>query len=137
MDFSSKSDFLAAEHRRNVDGFIDAVVSIVPCDLGIEGQNELGVKLRFHVENRLVPGLLAVVTSLLEAGPEALETGLPSWIEQVSTALPSDAETLTEAGRQLDPDGYALLEENLGLSPARCLAVEMFHSHFLSLTHGS
>lgn len=134
MEFSSKSDFLAAEHRRNVDGFIDAVVSIMPCDLGIEGRNELGVKLRFHVENGLVPGLLAVVASLLEAGPEVLDSGLPSWIEQVSTVLPGDAEILTKAGRQLDPDGCALLEENLGLSPDRCLAVEIFHSHFLSLT---
>ena len=42
--------FLAAQHRTMVDEFIDAVVSAVPVDLGIEGRNALGLAVRGHVE---------------------------------------------------------------------------------------
>ena len=133
MDVSSRSAFLAAEHRRNVAEFIEVVVSIVPSTLGIEERNELEAKVRFQVENGLVPGLLAVVAFLLEASPQDLNRDLPRWIERVSTVLPVDAEALTEAGRQVDPVGYALLSETMGLAQDQSLAVDMFHSHLLSL----
>ena len=133
MNVSSRSAFLAAEHRRNVAEFVEAIASIVPGDLGIEERNELEAKVRFQVENGLVPGLLAVVAFLLEASPQDLNRDLPRWIERVSTVLPVDAEALTEAGRQVDPAGYTLLSETMGLTQDKALAVDMFHSHLLSL----
>ena len=73
MDVSSKSAFLAAEHCRNVAEFIEAVVSIVPGDLGIEERHELEAKVRFQVENGLVPGAAGgcrVPLGSQSAGPE-------------------------------------------------------------------
>ena len=40
---------------------------------------------------------------------------------------------LTEADKRVDPGSYALLGENLGLSPDQCMGVQMFHAHLLSV----
>ena len=70
---------------------------------------------------------------LLQASPDALEHDLPEWLERTSTALPSEAAFLTEAGRMIDPKSYALLTENLDLPPDKCLGVMMFHVHLAGM----
>ena len=134
MDDRRELDFLAGEHQKMISELVEAVISEVPVGLGIEERNALGISVRFHAETVLVPGVLAVTALLLGAGPDVLNRDLPRWIERVSSVLPADAQVLTEAGRQVDPAGYALLEENLGLAPDQCLGVEMFHSYLLGLT---
>ena len=126
-------EFLAGEHRRVVDNFIKDAIDVLAKDLGMVERNELEVNLRFYVETQLVPGLLAVNALMLQASSEALEHDLPEWIERTSTALPSEAAFLTEAGRMVDPKSYALLTENLDLSPDQCLGVMMFQAHLLSM----
>ena len=127
------NEFLAGEHRMVVDRFIEDAAGVLSEGLGIVERNELEVNLRFYVETQLVPGLLAVNALLLGASSEALERDLPEWIERASTVLPAEAAFLTEAGRGVDPLSYSLLAENLGLSPGRCLGVEVFWDHLLSM----
>ena len=126
-------EFLAAEHRRVVDNFIQDAIDVLEKDLGMVERNELEVNLRFCVETQLVPGLLAVNALLLQASPKALQKDIPEWIERSSTALPSEAAFLTEAGRRVDPNSYALLTENLDLAPDQCLGVMMFQAHLLTM----
>lgn len=52
----------------------------------------------------------------LGTGPDEL-AWLPEWLDRVQNPMPSDTEFLEEMGRRLDPGGYGLLEENLGLRP--------------------
>ena len=130
---SNAQGFLAAQHRALVNEFIDAVVSAVPVDLAIEGRNALGLSVRGHVENGLVPGVIAAVALLLGAPHGALERDLPQWIERVSTLMPEEAAFLTEAGRRVSPAEYELLAENVGLSQGQCLAVEVYRSCLLAM----
>ena len=126
-------EFLIGEHRRVVDRFIADAAGVLSEGLRLAERNELEINLRFYVETQLVPGLLAVNALLLGASSESLERYLPEWIERASTVLPSEAEFLTEAGREVDPLSYSLLEENLGLSPDQCLGVMTFQAHLLSM----
>ena len=121
--------FLAGEHRRVVDRFIEDAADVLAEGLSVAERNELEVNLRFYVETQLVPGILAVNALLLGASPEALDRDLPEWIERASTVLPAEAAFLTEAGRGVDPLSYSLLSENLGLSQDQCLGVEMFRAN--------
>ena len=102
-------EFLASRHRAVVTEFIEAVVEEWAGDMGDLERNILGVALRQEIETMLVPGLLAVDALLLGANAKTLGW-LPEWLDRVSTALPGDAEFLTEMGRVLDPPGYDLLE---------------------------
>ena len=126
-------EFLICEHRRVVDRFIEDAAGVLSEGLRLAERNELEINLRFYVETQLVPGLLAVNALLLGASSESLERDLPEWIERASTVLPSEAEFLTEAGREVDLLSYTLLEENLGLSPDQCLGVMTFQAHLLSM----
>ena len=126
-------EFLAGEHRRVVDHFIEDAVGVLAQDMTILQRNELEVKLRFYVETQMVPGLLAVTAVLLEASSDALQKDLPEWLERTSTVLPSEAAFLTEAGRMVDPFSYSLLAENLDLPPDQCLGVKMFEAQLLSM----
>ena len=121
--------FLAGEHRRVVDRFIEDAADVLAEGLSVAERNELEVNIRFYVETQLVPGLLAVNALLLGVSPETMERDLPEWIERASTVLPAEAAFLTEAGRGVDPLSYSLLSENLGLSQYRCLGVEVFRAH--------
>ena len=76
--------FLAAQHRALVDEFIDAVINEVPTDMGIEGRNALGLAVRNHAENELIPGVIAAFALLLGVSHGALQKDLPQWIEQAS-----------------------------------------------------
>ena len=126
-------EFLAGEHRRVVERFIQDTADMLAEGLGVAERNELEVNLRFYIETQLVPGLLAVNALMLQASPEALEYDLPEWLERASTALPSEAAFLTRAGMMLDPKSYALLSENLDLPPDQCLGVMMFQAHLTGM----
>ena len=126
-------EFLAAEHRRLVDEFIQDTADMLAKGLSVAERNELEVNLRFYVDTQLLPGLLAVTAVLLDASPDALQKDLPEWLERTSTALPSEAAFLTEASRMVDPNSYALLSENLALPPDQCMGVKMFQAHLLSV----
>ena len=121
--------FLAGEHRRVVDRFIEDAADVLPEDLSVAERNDLEVNLRFYVETQLVTGIFAVNALLLGASPEALERDLPEWIERASTVLPAEAAFLTEAGQGVDPLSYSLLPGNLEPSQDQCLGVEVFQSH--------
>ena len=121
--------FLAGEHRRVVDRFIEDAADVLAEGLSVAERNQFEIRLRFQVESQLVPSLLAVNALLLGSSSGALEKDLPEWIERVSTLLPAEAAFLTEAGRGVDPLSYSLLSENLGLSQDRCLGVEVFRAH--------
>ena len=120
-----ESGFLASAHRRVVDDFIQAVLDEWACDMGDVERNIVGVALRQEVETRLAPELLALHALLLGANAKMLGR-LPGWLDRVSTALPGDAEFLTEMGRVLDPPGYDLLEENAVLLPGESEASRAF-----------
>ena len=121
-------DFLARHHRRVVAEFICAVVEEWAGDMGQVERNVFGVALRGEIETRLVPELLALHALLLGADAEMLGW-LPEWLDRVSTALPGDAEFLTEMGRCLDPAGYDLLDENLAALPGQSEARRAFDAH--------
>ena len=118
-------DFLARQHRRVVDEFIESVLDEWTCGMGQVERNVLGVALRGEIETRLVPELLAVHALLLGADAEILGR-IPEWLDRVSTALPADAEFLKEMGHLLDPVGYQVLEENLALRPGESETVRAF-----------
>ena len=107
------SEFLARHHRRVVDEFIESVLNEL--DLGDLERNLMGVVLRREVETGLVPGLAAVQAYFHAADAETLGKGLPEWLGQVSSVMPPESEFLAEMGRRLDPDGVALLDDNLGI----------------------
>ena len=118
-------DVLARHHRRTVDDFIEAVLDGM--DLAGVERNVAGAALRSEVETRLVPGLTAVLVLLLEADADVLER-LPGWLDLVSTVMPTESDFLTEVGRQLDPAGFALREENLALLLGESLAGRDFRN---------
>ena len=101
----------ARHHRRVVDESIEAVLNEL--DLGDLERNVVGVELREEVEERLVPGMAAVLALLLEADCRALNESLPEWLDRVSTLLPSESRFLAEMGRCLDLGRYELRAENL------------------------
>ena len=128
-------EFLASRHRAVVTEFIEAVVEEWAGDMGDLERNILGVALRQEIETMLVPGLLAVDALLLGANAKTLGW-LPEWLDRVSTALPGDAEFLTEMGRVLDPPGYDLLEENAVLLPGESEASRAFTDYLWSMAPG-
>ena len=130
-----KREFLATRHRGVVAEFIEAVVEEWACDMGQVERNILGVVLRREIETRLAPELLALHALLLGADAEMLGW-LPEWLDRVSTALPGDAEFLTEMGRVLDPPGYDLLEENAVLLPGESEASRAFTDCLWSMAPG-
>ena len=128
-------EYLARRHQEVVDEFIEAVLDEMACDMGDLERNIVGVALRQEVETRLAPELLALHALLLGADAEMLGW-LPEWLDRVSTALPGDAEFLTEMGRVLDPPGYDLLEENAVLLPGESEASRAFTDCLWSMAPG-
>ncbi len=116
-----ETEFLVREHQAMVADYIGSVLDLQTPGLSDEERNRLGLALRFELENQLVPGLFAVAAVILEANVDTLNERIPAWMHRVSTLLPSEAGFLTEAGRKVDPEGYALAMKNLGLTPDRCL----------------
>lgn len=123
-----REEFLASRHREVVDEFIGAVLDEVACDMGQVERNVVGVALRHEIETRLAPELLAVHALLLGAEGETLGR-LPEWLDRLQTPLPGDSEFFTRMGRRLDPVGYEVLEENLGLLPGESAVRRMFEGH--------
>ena len=118
-------EFLASRHRAVVTEFIEAVVEEWACDMGQVERNILGVALRSHVETELAPGLLAIHALLLKADAEMLAR-LPEWLDRVQTPLPGSRDFFEEMARRLDPTGYELLEESLGLLPGESETARTF-----------
>ena len=118
-------EYLARQHRRVVDEFIESVLDEWTCDMGDLERNVLGVVLRQEIETRLVPGLLAVDALLLGADAETLGR-IPEWLDRVQVPLPAEAEFFTEMVRLLDPVRSSLLEENLALRPGESVPSRVF-----------
>ncbi len=98
-----------------VDECIESVLDEL--DLGDLEQNVVGVALRREVETALVPGMVAVQAVFHASDAATLGKDLPDWLDWVSSALPSEPGFLTAMGRCLDPAGYDLLAEDLGVRP--------------------
>ena len=113
-----------------VDDFIESVLDAADLE-GVE-RNVVGVALRREVEEGLVPALTAVTALLLEADADALEQ-LPEWLDGVQAVLPAESEFLTEMGRRVDPEGAALLTENLGFLPGESEVRRMFEARLWEL----
>ena len=107
-----------------MNDFIAGVLSRL--DLTDLERNVLGVALRAETEERLVPGLTAVLALLLEADSEVLGDALPRWLEQAQAMLPAEDEFLAEMGRRLDSAGAALVDENSCSLPGESEAVREF-----------
>ena len=128
-------DFLASRHRAVVDEFIEAVVEEWACDMGQVERNVLGVALRREIETRLAPELLALHALLLGAGGDTLAR-LPEWLNTVQTPVTFDRDFFEEMARRLDPTGYAVLEESLGLLPGESEASRAFTDCLWSMAPG-
>ena len=120
-------EFLARHHQRVVGDFIEGLLDRM--DLGDLERNVLGVALRREVETELVPGLAAVQALFHAADAEVLGKELPEWLDRVSTAMPAESEFLAEVGRQLDPDGAVLLDENSGAGFGKSEVRRVFETH--------
>ena len=81
-------EFLAGEHRRVVDHFIEDAVGVLAQDMPLLQRNELEVKLRFYVETQMAPSLLAVTAVLLKSSPDALQKDLPEWTGGLPPCFP-------------------------------------------------
>lgn len=121
------SEILALHHRHTVDGFIESVLDQI--NLTDLERNVVGVMLRREVQEELVPGIIAVQALFHAADAEMLGRELPEWLEQVSTAMPSEADFLVEMGRRLDPSGCSLLDESLGIRPGESEVGRAFEVH--------
>ena len=119
------SEILALHHRRVVDEFIEGVLSQM--DLGDLERNVLGLVLRRELETELVPGIVAI-QAVFHAADAATLGGTPKWLDRVSSSLPAESEFMTEMGRRVDPDGYDLLVENLGVRPGESEVRRMFEA---------
>ena len=121
-------EFLANHHRRVVNDFIEGVLSRL--DLTDLERNVLGVALRAETEERLVPGLTAVLALLLEVDSEVLGDALPRWLEQAQAQafLPGEGEFLKEMGRRLDSAGAALMDGNSCSLPGESEVVREFRA---------
>ena len=103
------SDILALHHRRVVDEFIESV--------------------RRELETELVPGLTAIQAVFHAADAQKLGKELPEWLDRVSSVMPAESAFMTEMGRYLDPAGYDLQAEILGLMPGQSEARRSFDAH--------
>ena len=128
-------DLLARHHRRVVDEFIEAVVEEWACDMGQVERNVLGVALRQEIETRLAPGLLALHALLMGADAGMLGR-LPEWLDRVQTPVTFDRDFFEDMARRLDPTGYAVLEESLGLLPGESEASRAFTDCLWSMAPG-
>ena len=119
-------EFLANHHRQVVNDFIEGVLSRL--DLTDLERNVVGVAIRAETEERLVPGLTAVLALLLEADSEVLDDALPGWLEQAQAFLPAEDEFLAEMGRRLDSAEAALVGENSCSLPSESEVVREFRA---------
>ena len=85
--------------------------------------------LRREVETSLVPSLVAIQAVFHAADAGTLGKDLPGWLDRVSAVMPGDGEFLAEMGRCLDPDEYALLDENPGIMPGESEVRRAFEAH--------
>ena len=120
-------DLLARHHWRAVDKFIEGLLDRM--DLTDLERNVVGVAVRREVEEGLVPGLVAVQSLLHAANAETLGRELPEWLDRVSSVIPGDAGFLAEMGRQLDPHGAVLLDENSGAGFGKSEVRRVFEAH--------
>ena len=121
------SEILGDHHRRVVGDFIESVLDRI--DLTDLERNVVGLAIRREVQEELVPGLVAVQALFHAADAETLGKELPEWLERLSSVMSADSEFLAEMGRQLDPDGAGLLDENLGLGPGDSEVRRAFEAH--------
>ncbi len=121
------SKFLARHHLRLVDQFIESVLDEV--DLGDVERNVVGVALHREVETELVPGIVATQAVFHAAGAAVLGGHLPEWLARVSSVIPAESAFLTEMGQQVDPVGYDLLTENLGIRPGESEVRRALEAH--------
>ena len=109
------SEILAHYHRRVVEEFIESVLDEL--DLGDVERNVLGVAIRREVEVGLVLGIVAIQAVFHASDAGTLGKELPRWLERASSVMPEESEFMADMGRCLDPAGYDLMDENLGLRP--------------------
>ena len=109
------SEILARYHQRVVEEFIESVLDEL--DLGDLERNVLGLAIRREVEVGLVPGIVAIQAVFHAADAGTLGKELPRWLERASSVMPGELEFMADMGRCLDPAGYDLMDENLGLRP--------------------
>ena len=124
---------LGSAHRRVVDQFIEAVLDEWAC--GPVERNILGVALRREIETRLAPELLALHALLLRADWETMGR-LPGWLNAVQAPLTLDRDFFEEMGRLLDPTGYEVLVESLGLLPGESETARAFTDCLWCMTPG-
>ena len=128
-------DYLARQHLCVVTEFICAVVEEWAGDMGQVERNLFGVALRQEVETRLAPELLALHALLLGADAETLGR-IPEWLDAVQTPVTFDRDFFEEMARRLDPTGYEVLEESLGLLPGESEASRAFTDCLWSMAPG-
>ena len=121
------SEFLARHHRRVIADFIESVLDEL--DLGDLERNVVGVALRRELETELVPGIVAIQAVFHAADAATLARDLPKWLDRVSSVMPAESAFMTEMGRQLDPMGYDLLTEDLGIRPGESEVRRAFEAH--------
>lgn len=120
------SEILARYHRRVVEEFIESVLDEL--GLGDLERNVLGLAIRREIEAGLVPGIVAIQAVFHAADAGTLGKELPRWLERTSSVMPEESEFMADMGRCLDPAGYDLMNENLGLRPGESEVRRVFEN---------
>ena len=121
------SEILARHHERVISDFIESVLSEM--DLTDLQRNVLGLVLRREAETGLVPGLVAIQAAFHAADAKMLGKVLPEWLDRVSSVMPTESPFLSDMGRQVDPGGAGLIDENLGLHFGESEVRKAFQGH--------
>lgn len=90
-----------------------------------EEQIEFELRVRFWLENQLVPAVMAVACGVYDFDASVLNQKMPELISSFVSGLP-EAEFLTRISKLIDPERWAVISTNLGTS-SQPLAVQAFN----------
>ena len=92
-----------------------------------QDQIEFEWRVRFWLENQFVPHVLAVACGVLDFDASLINQKMPELIRSSVSTLPKDAEFLSGIGKNVDPELWEVLTDNIGLGPDSEPAVAAFN----------
>ena len=128
------TNYLARRLEEIIRDCVAGVTGPAASSASREVQQELEWRVRFWLQTQLVPVVMAVTSGLFGIRPDnaklansnVIKEVIPQLLNQLGDApLAVDAQFLESVSRDLDPEKYAVLSENLGPGLKR-LSVESF-----------
>ena len=108
-----KSKVLERLLKEDIAQYIKDVTGHGKMSRSHQDQIEFEERVRFWLENQLVPHVLAVACGVFDFDTSVINQKMPELIRGSVTTLPKDAEFVNRMSKDIDPERWKLLEDNL------------------------